>query len=80
MRSESAVATGYSGAALDEWTKRAQEWATGADPDGLPRVAPPEKSTSGKPRDVYIYFISAAKERNPAAAMALLDRLNVRAR
>jgi len=24
---------------------------------------------------VYLYFISAAKERNPAAAMALLDRL-----
>jgi len=27
------------------------------------------------PRDVYVYFISAAKERNPAAAMALLERL-----
>ncbi|NUS39736.1 MAG: DUF72 domain-containing protein, partial [Lysobacter sp.] len=26
-------------------------------------------------RDVFIYFISAAKERNPAAAMALIDRL-----
>jgi hypothetical protein len=24
---------------------------------------------------VYIYFISSAKERNPAAAMALLERL-----
>jgi hypothetical protein len=30
---------------------------------------------SGAPRDVYIYFISAAKERNPAAAMALLELL-----
>ena len=26
-------------------------------------------------RDVFVYFISAAKERNPAAAMALLQRL-----
>ena len=29
-----------------------------------------------RPRDVYIYFINGAKERAPAAAMALLDCLN----
>ena len=28
-----------------------------------------------RPRDVFIYFINGAKERAPAAAMALLDRL-----
>jgi len=27
------------------------------------------------PRDVFLFFISGAKERNPAAAMALLERL-----
>ena len=74
MRSAAGVATGYPGKALDAWAKRAQQWASGADPADLPRVAAAE-STKGKARDVYIYFISAAKERNPAAAMALLDRL-----
>ena len=80
MRSESAVPTGYPGAALDEWARRVQQWAAGGDPEDLPRVVPVEKSTRGKPRDVYLYFISAAKERNPAAAMALLDRLTARSR
>jgi len=28
-------------------------------------------SKAGDARDVFIYFISAAKERNPAAAVAL---------
>jgi len=75
MRSESGVASGYAHDALDAWAQRGRQWAAGEDPAGLPRVGAPEKSTSGKPRDVYLYFISAAKERNPAAAMALLDRL-----
>jgi len=75
MRSESAVPTGYPGDALDAWATRTRQWAAGGDPGDLPRVAPAEKSKDVKPRDVYAYFISAAKERNPAAAMALLDRL-----
>ena len=29
----------------------------------------------GPPRDVFVYFISGAKERAPAAAKALLQRL-----
>ena len=29
-------------------------------------------------RDVFIYFISAAKHRNPAAAMALQERVDAR--
>jgi len=75
MRSESNLPSGYPLAALDGWAERARQWAAGGDPADLPHVAPVEKSTNEKPRDVYIYFISAAKERNPAAAMALLDRL-----
>ena len=31
-----------------------------------------------RPREVFVYFISAAKERNPAAAMALLQQLGNR--
>ena len=74
MRSESSVATGYSAAALDTWAQRARTWANGEQPPDLPRVEPSRKIAE-KPRDVFIYFISAAKERNPAAAMALIERI-----
>jgi uncharacterized protein YecE (DUF72 family) len=71
--SEAAIATGYAPAALDAWARRAHEWASGAEPSDLPRVAAP-LPRSGE-RDVFVYFINGAKERAPAAAMALLDRL-----
>ena len=74
MRSESSVATGYSADALDDWAKRAQIWANGEQPPDLPRVESSQKIAE-KPRDVFMYFISAAKERNPAAAMALIKRI-----
>jgi len=74
MRSESSAATGYSANALDDWAKRAQIWANGEQPPDLPRVESSQKIAQ-KPRDVFIYFISAAKERNPAAAMALIKRI-----
>jgi len=74
MRSASSIPTGYAADALDAWSERARAWADGGDADDLPRIAPATKKTSG-PRDVFIYFINGAKERAPAAAMALLDRL-----
>jgi uncharacterized protein YecE (DUF72 family) len=48
-------------------------WREGGEPEGLPRVlpAPPQ----GQPRDVFVIFISAAKEKAPAAAVALLQSL-----
>jgi uncharacterized protein YecE (DUF72 family) len=73
MRTESAVSTGYAPSALAEWAARARNWAAGTEPDGLPRVEP--AGAPRKPRDVFLYFISGAKERAPAAAMALLERL-----
>ncbi len=73
MRSESALATGYAPAALDAWAEYARGWQHGGDPAGLPHVDAP--SPRGATRDVFVYFISAAKERNPAAAMALAARL-----
>ena len=75
MRSRSDVATGYPAAELAEWARRARLWAAGDEPEDLPRLAPPDGAATGKPRDVFVYFISAAKERNPAAAIALMDRL-----
>jgi uncharacterized protein YecE (DUF72 family) len=73
MRSESAIATGYDAKALGAWAQRARVWAGGKTPDDLPYVQP--SKTAHTPRDVFVYFISAAKVRNPAAAIALQSRL-----
>ncbi|HET9070214.1 MAG TPA: DUF72 domain-containing protein [Amaricoccus sp.] len=62
---------GYPPPALDAWAGRARRWAAGEAPDDLPLVADPPDAT---PRDVFLYVISGAKERNPAAAMALIER------
>jgi len=73
MRARSGVATGYPAGELEAWAKRARAWAGGGEPDDLPRIEAP--AAPAKPRDVFVYFINAAKERNPAAAMALIGRL-----
>jgi uncharacterized protein YecE (DUF72 family) len=74
MRSEASRAAGYPPAALDAWAQRLRTWATGGEPDDLPRVLPPA-SASKVPRDVFVFFIGAAKVRNPAAAEALIARV-----
>lgn len=74
MRSESHIDTGYGAADLDGWTTRARQWAQGGDPAELPHVAAPLSVQAA--RDVFVYFISSAKERNPAAAMALQQRVD----
>jgi uncharacterized protein YecE (DUF72 family) len=71
-RSDSAEETGYPPAELDAWAQRAQAWCEGHAPDDLPRIEPPGAK---RPRDVFVYFISGAKERAPAAAQALIARL-----
>ena len=73
MRCDSSLASGYPEAALDHWAGRAKRWAGGGEPADLPRVE--AQAVAGAPRDVFIFFISGAKERAPAAAMALLKRL-----
>jgi uncharacterized protein YecE (DUF72 family) len=65
--------TGYSVRALDAWAKRAQTFADGGAPDDLATIAP--ASPEPARRDVFIYMISGAKVRAPAAAMALIERL-----
>ena len=74
MRSQSGIATGYDDADLDRWAARARLWAAGGRPDDLPRLVV-DGDAPASHRDVFVYFISSAKERNPAAAMALLDKL-----
>lgn len=75
MRSSEACRTGYTPAALDLWARRVQTWAQGGEPADLPRVIEAGRGPAGQPRDVFAFFISGAKERAPAAAQALLQRL-----
>ena len=58
---------------LDAWAKRLQLWASGGEPDDLPRVdkAPAKKM----PRDVFAYVIHEGKVRAPAGAMELIERV-----
>lgn len=71
---QAGIATGYDAAALDDWAAKARDWAMGMPPPGLPYAAPRAQPVSG-PRDVFVFFINGAKERAPAGAMALLERL-----
>jgi uncharacterized protein YecE (DUF72 family) len=74
MRSRSEIASGYTEEELGHWAARARLWARGQHPDDLPYIAA-NGTPSAERRDVYVFFISAAKERNPAAAMALIELL-----
>jgi len=58
---------------LDAWARRLQTWASGGEPDDLPRVdkAKPKKM----PRDVFAYVIHEGKIRAPAGAMELIGRV-----
>ena len=67
------VKTGYPPAALDAWAKRAQAWAKGSAPADLATIA--GRAGSKRKLDVFVYMISGAKVRAPAAARALLERL-----
>ncbi|PZX25357.1 conserved hypothetical protein, DUF72; putative exported protein [Cupriavidus phytorum] len=73
MESSAKLNTGYGPKALDEWAARAQSWAQGAQPDDLPLLE--ERKPAARKREVFIFFINGAKERAPAAAQALLERL-----
>lgn len=73
MGTSEAVETGYKPAELDQWSKRARAWAEGWVPPGLHTVGPAKGDR--RPRDVFLYVISGAKVRNPAAALALIERI-----
>lgn len=64
---------GYPPLELNAWADRARSLEAGESPPDLPRLTEPAANT-GK-RDVFLYMISGAKERAPAAAMALIKRL-----
>jgi uncharacterized protein YecE (DUF72 family) len=76
MRTVATQPTGYTKPALKKWLARAQKWAAGEEPDDLPRIS--KTPAKRRPRDVFLYFISGAKERNPAAAMHVVSQLDLR--
>lgn len=63
---------GYSKAAIAKWAGRARDWSQGGAPKDLQLVA---KAAAKKPRDVFLFVISGAKAKNPAAAQALIASL-----
>jgi uncharacterized protein YecE (DUF72 family) len=65
---------GYAPDALDRWAARARAWSAGKAPDDLAALDEPHGSKTG--RDVFLYVISGHKVRNPAAAMALIERVS----
>ena len=67
------VPTGYDADALDRWAEVTRAWAGGESPDGLDYTS--DARAEAKPREVFAFFISGAKVRNPAAAGALIGRL-----
>lgn len=74
MRTDSNLPQGCTPAALEQIAASTRCWRDGHEPDGLPRVAPAQAAAPG--RDVFLLFISGAKEKAPHAAMgvkALLD-------
>src|SRR3990167_1088120 len=65
---------GYPEDGLDTWAERFTAYSSGQVPGDLPpvdRTGPPEG-----PREVFAYFIHEGKVRAPAAAQALLSRVN----
>jgi uncharacterized protein YecE (DUF72 family) len=72
MRARAELEQGYPPEEIDALAARAKAWEGGESPAGPAYVA---DSAPVQPRDTYVFFISAAKERNPAAAMALIERL-----
>ena len=72
MGTQAEAPSGYPEAALAAWAGRAKRLARGEMPADLDPVGDPGRRGA---REVFLYVISGCKERNPAAAKALLKRL-----
>ena len=73
MRTVSAEPAGYPPDVLQQWATRARQWTRGGEPHDLPKVS--QTTPVAKARDVFLFFISGAKERAPLAARELLKRV-----
>lgn len=75
MRASTSFKAGYAPKALDAWADRLRTWSGGDDPADLPLIRQGMSAARKGPRDVFAYFINGAKERAPAAARAMIERL-----
>jgi uncharacterized protein YecE (DUF72 family) len=73
MRTDAALPEGCTPEVLDALGECAELWRQGGAPANLPLVEP--LPAAAVPRDVFMFFISGAKEKAPAAAMALRRRV-----
>jgi uncharacterized protein YecE (DUF72 family) len=74
-RFENAVADepmGFPMATLDRFTDWSRDWAAGKPAGDLPTAG---DAAPKQPRDVFAFMINGAKERAPAAAQALIERV-----
>lgn len=76
MCSRPDIETGYPAAELTRWAKRLRQWSGGEAPADLAHLTDASLSRSNTPREVFCFFIASAKQRNPAAAMALIRELS----
>ena len=74
MQTREEIETGYAPEELDDWANVARDWQKGVSPASLKTIA--KTPPPGDNRDAYIYFISGAKLRAPAAAQAMMARLD----
>ena len=63
---------GYTKTDIGKWAVRAKKWAAGESAEDRLLLASP---ASKKKRDVFLFVISGAKAKNPAAAMAIIAAL-----
>jgi len=77
MRTDATLPEGCTPQALAQMAACAKVWRDGQEPANLPRI---EAALPPTPvRDVFVLFISGAKEKAPAAAMALLRHVAAQA-
>jgi uncharacterized protein YecE (DUF72 family) len=67
--------TGYPPKDIERIATLCRSWAEGEAPEGLPYAADPVESR-GRGGDVFCFMINGAKERAPAAALAVAEKLN----
>jgi len=77
--SEELYASGYYSRSLDDWARRAVDWANGCEPQDAQRVIA-KPAYPAKPRDVDVYFDNDAKVRAPTDALSLMEKVEAPSR
>jgi uncharacterized protein YecE (DUF72 family) len=73
MRTDASLPQGCTPQALAQIAACCEAWRGGGEPGALPRIEPVPAATAA--RDVFLFFISGAKEKAPAAAVGVIERL-----